>query len=236
MIPLRDDIPSRTFPGVTVAIIIVNVMAFLNELRLGPFLEDFLRDYALVPIRYTDGSIATHFSLFEQATPFLTSMFLHGGWLHLIGNMWTLWIFGDNVEDRLGHGRYLGLYLLGGFAAGFVHIFTNSGSEIPTIGASGAVAAVMGSYFRFYPHARVETVIPPLFFGPVFELPAVLFIGWWALLQFFNGSLSLAAPRDAGGVAWWAHVGGFAFGAIVSVFAARQASRRRRYEEREGAW
>src|SRR5436190_1431813 len=120
MIPLRDDIPSRTFPGVTIVIIILNVIAFLNELRLGPNLEDFLRDYALVPIRYTDGSVASHFSLFEQAAPFLTSMFLHGGWLHLIGNMWTLWIFGDNVEDRLGHGRYLGLYLLGGFAFGMI--------------------------------------------------------------------------------------------------------------------
>ncbi|HKQ37988.1 MAG TPA: rhomboid family intramembrane serine protease [Verrucomicrobiae bacterium] len=235
MLPLRDDIPSRTFPGVTVFIIVLNVIAFLNELRLGPYLEDFLRDYALVPLRYTDGSVASHFSLFEQAVPFVSSMFLHGGWLHLIGNMWTLWIFGDNVEDRLGHGRYLGFYLLGGLAAGVVHVFTNSGSEIPTIGASGAVAAVMGSYFRFYPHARVETVIPPLFFGPVFDLPAVLFLGWWALLQFFNGSLSLAGPQEAGGVAWWAHVGGFAFGMIVSSITARKAPRRR-YEEREKAW
>ena len=219
----------------TVVIIILNVIAFLNELRLGPNLEDFLRDYALVPIRYTDGSVATHFSLFEQAAPFLTSMFLHGGWLHLIGNMWTLWIFGDNVEDRLGHGRYLGLYLLGGFAAGLLHVFTNSGSEVPTLGASGAVAAVMGSYFRFYPHARVETVIPPLIFGPIFELPAVVFLGWWALLQFFNGSLSLVgSSQEAGGVAWWAHVGGFAFGMIVSAFAARTPPRR--YEERERAW
>jgi hypothetical protein len=233
MLPLRDDIPSRTFPGVTVLIIIVNVIAFLNEMRLGEYLEEFLMDYALVPIRYTDGSVAAHFSLFEQAVPFLTSMFLHGGWIHLIGNMWILWIFGDNVEDRLGHGRYLGLYLLGGLAAGAVHIFTNGNSEIPTLGASGAVAAVMGSYFRFYPHARVETVIPPLFFGPVFELPAVIFLGWWLVLQFFNGSLSLAGPRDVGGVAWWAHVGGFVFGMGVSLFAARHASPRRRYDRHE---
>jgi len=236
MIPLRDDIPSRTFPGVTIAIIIANVLAFVNELRMGDGLEDFLHQYALVPIRYTDSSVGTHFSLFEQALPFLTSMFLHGGWIHLIGNMWVLWIFGDNVEDRLGHRRYVGLYLLGGFAAGALHVFTNAGSEVPTLGASGAVAAVMGSYFRFYPHARVETVIPPLFFGPVFELPAVLFLGWWALLQFFNGSLSLAAPHDAAGVAWWAHVGGFLFRMIVSLFASREAPRKRRYEQREAAW
>jgi membrane associated rhomboid family serine protease len=236
MLPLRDDIPSRTFPGVTVLLILLNVLAFLNELRMGEQIEDFLGQYALVPARYTDERVTAHFSLFEQALPFLTSMFLHGGWIHLIGNMWILWIFGDNVEDRLGHGRYLALYLSGGFAAGLMHVFTNSDSQIPTIGASGAVAAVMGSYFRFYPHARVETVIPPLFFGPIFELPAVIFLGWWALLQFFNGSLSLAARGDAGGVAWWAHVGGFAFGMIVSLFAAKESPRRRRYEEREAAW
>jgi membrane associated rhomboid family serine protease len=236
MLPLRDDIPSRTFPGVTVILILVNVIAFLNELRLGEQLEYFLLDYALVPIRYTDGDVSAHFSLFQQAVPFFTSMFLHGGWIHLIGNMWILWIFGDNVEDRLGHGRYLGLYLLGGLAAGIVHIWTNSDSQLPTIGASGAVAAVMGSYFRFYPHARVETIIPPMFLGPIFEVPAVLFLGWWALLQFFNGSLSLASPRDAGGVAWWAHIGGFVFGMLISLLAARHAPARRKYEEREAAW
>lgn len=149
MLPLRDDIPSRTFSGVTVLLILLNVVAFLNELRLTEGLEDFLLNYALVPIRYTDGSVAAQFSLFEQAAPFFSSMFLHGGWIHLIGNMWILWIFGDNVEDRLGHGRYLMLYLAGGVAAGAVHILTNSDSPVPTIGASGAVAAVMGSYFRF---------------------------------------------------------------------------------------
>src|SRR5688500_3752337 len=125
MLPLRDDIPSRTFPGVTVLLILLNVVAFLNELRLAEGLEDFLTHYALIPIRYTDGTVASQFSLFEQAVPFFSSMFLHGGWIHLIGNMWILWIFGDNVEDRLGHRRYLLLYLLGGVAAGVVHIFTN---------------------------------------------------------------------------------------------------------------
>ena len=236
MLPLRDDIPSRTFPGVTVFLIIVNVIAFLNEMRLADGLEDFLLNYALVPIRYTDGSVSSQFSLVEQAIPFFTSMFLHGGWIHLIGNMWILWIFGDNVEDRLGHGRYLMLYLVGGVAAGAVHIFTNGDSPVPTIGASGAVAAVMGSYFRFYPHARVETIIPPMFLGPVFELPAVMFLGWWLILQLFNGSLSLLGTNNVGVVAWWAHVGGFVFGMVVSLFAARHAPERRRYEEREAAW
>ena len=142
MIPLRDDIPSRTFPGVTIAIIIANVLAFVNELRMGDGLEDFLHQYALVPIRYTDSSVGTHFSLFEQALPFLTSMFLHGGWIHLIGNMWVLWIFGDNVEDRLGHRRYVGLYLLGGFAAGALHVFTNAGSEAASRAAGFAIGVL----------------------------------------------------------------------------------------------
>src|SRR5439155_15666433 len=206
MLPLRDNIPSRRFPAVTLGIILLNVLVFFQELKLGPHVEDFMLNWGIVPARYAQAS--QFFSLSEKILPLFSSMFLHGGWIHLIGNMWVLWIFGDNVEDRLGHRRYLGLYLLGGFAAGALHVLTNAGSQVPTLGASGAVAAVMGSYFRFYPHARVETVIPPLFFGPVFELPAVLFLGWWALLQFFNGSLSLAAPHDAAGVAWWAHVGG----------------------------
>jgi rhomboid family protein len=136
--------------------------------------------------------------------------------------MWTLWIFGDNVEDRLGRARYIGLYLAGGVAAALMHIATNSGSPVPTIGASGAIAAVMGAYFRFYPFARVETLIPPFFFGPTFVLPAVLFLGWWFLLQFFNGTLSLGT-RGPGfsGVAWWAHVGGFLFGFLCCLPAKR---------------
>ena len=137
--------------------------------------------------------------------------------------MWTLWIFGDNVEDRLGRSRYISLYLASGIAASILHILTNSNSPIPTIGASGAIAGVMGAYFRFFPHARVETVIPPLFFGPVFVLPAVVFLGWWFLLQFFNGTLSLAAEnRGFSGIAWWAHVGGFAFGFLVCIFSRRE--------------
>jgi membrane associated rhomboid family serine protease len=158
-------------------------------------------------------------------------MFLHGGWLHLFGNMWTLWIFGDNVEDRLGHGRFLGLYVISGFAAGLVHIITNPHSGVPTIGASGAVAGIMGAYFRFFPHARVETVIPPFFFGPVFVLPALIFLGWWFLLQFFNGALSLLARSgDFAGVAWWAHVGGFAVGMILVLFARRKPPRRLHFD------
>ncbi len=225
MIPLRDDVPSSRFPAATVGIIAINAAIFLRELALGPHLQDFLLNYSILPARYTNAQVASFFTLKEQVFAFFSSMFLHGGWIHLLGNMWTLWIFGDNVEDRLGRLRYIGLYLASGIAAALLHIFTNAGSLIPTIGASGAIAGVMGAYFRFYPSARVETLIPPFFFGPTFVLPAVLFLGWWFLLQFFNGALSLGA-RGPGfnGVAWWAHVGGFLFGFLVCLGARRRRS------------
>jgi len=223
MLPIRDDIPSSRFPAVTVGIIAVNVLVFLQELKLGSRLDDMLVEFAIIPARYTVPDVARLFSLPQQVFALFSSMFLHGGWLHLLGNMWTLWIFGDNVEDRLGRVRYLGLYLAGGLAAALLHIFTNAGSGVPTIGASGAIAAVMGAYFRFYPHARIQTLVPPFFFGPYFVLPAVLFLGWWFLLQFFNGALSLhASGQGFSGVAWWAHVGGFIFGFGIALFARRE--------------
>jgi len=223
MIPIRDDIPSSRFPVVTLAIIVANVLVFLHELKLGPHLQDLMLTYAVIPVRYTSPEVAHLFSLREQIFAIFSSMFLHGGWLHLIGNLWTLWIFGDNVEDRLGHARYLALYLAGGVAAALLHIYTNAGSPVPTIGASGAIAGVMGAYFRFYPYARVETLVPPFIFGPTFVLPAVLFLGWWFLLQFFNGALSLGARNTSfTGVAWWAHVGGFLFGLTVCLLARRR--------------
>ena len=223
MLPIRDNIPSRRFPAITLALIAANTLVFLWELQLGPrMLERAFVELAIIPVRYSIPEIAESFSLSEQVLPFFSSMFLHGGWLHLIGNMWTLWIFGDNVEDRLGRWKYLLLYLASGVAAALLHIYTNLGSQVPTIGASGAIAGVMGAYFRFYPQARVETVIPPFIFGPYFDLPAVLFLGWWFLLQFFNGALSLGAgARGFGGIAWWAHVVGFAFGVAVCLFARR---------------
>jgi membrane associated rhomboid family serine protease len=227
MLPLRDDIPSRTFPAVTISLIVLNVLVFLYELMLGSRLEYLLLDFAVVPARYTDPDVARQFNIIEQAVPFLSSMFLHGGWLHLFGNMWILWIFGDNVEDRLGHRGFLALYLVSGFAAALLHIFTNKYSSVPTIGASGAVAGVMGAYFRFFPHARVDTVIPPFFFGPVFVLPAILFLGWWFLLQFLNGTMTLLARQgEFAGVAWWAHVGGFLVGVFWVLFAPRRPRKR----------
>jgi membrane associated rhomboid family serine protease len=209
-----------------VGLIFVNVMFFLWELSLGRRLERAFIELAIIPVRYSDPDIAQFFSFQEQVVPFFSSMFLHGGWLHLIGNMWTLWIFGDNVEDRLGPGRYLALYLACGVAAALMHIYTNLHSRMPTIGASGAVAGVMGAYFRFYPHAKIETLIPPFFLGPYIVLPAVLFLGWWFFLQFFNGALSLAAgSKGFGGIAWWAHVGGFVFGVGVCLFSRRNLPR-----------
>src|SRR5205085_3515441 len=145
---------SSRFPAATVAIITLNVLVFLRELKLGPQLEEMLVSYAIIPARYTVQEIAQQFTLPQQVFALFSSMFLHGGWIHLLGNMWTLWIFGDNVEDRLGRARYLALYLAGGMAAALLHIFTNAGSVVPTIGASGAIATIMGAYFRFYPFAR----------------------------------------------------------------------------------
>ena len=237
MLPLRDDIPSKRFPVLTVAIIVANVAVFLFELKQGPELGEFLFAWGFVPERYTDARIAASFTLGQHAAPFLTSMFLHGGWMHLFGNMWTLWIFGDNVEDRLGRVGFVALYLVGGFVATLLHLITNAHSPLPTIGASGAVAAVMGAYFRLYPRARVHTVILP-FVWFVFELPAVVFLGWWFLLQFFSGAVSLADRSEhVGGVAWWAHIGGFAFGLIVALFLRDERPRRRRAQwDEEDSW
>jgi membrane associated rhomboid family serine protease len=236
MLPLRDNIPARRYPGVTFGLVALNVFAFLYELRLGSDLEVFLFRWGLVPVRYTHLEIAQFFSLPQQLLPFFTSQFLHGGWTHLLGNLWILWIFGDNVEDRVGHGRYLLLYLCGGAMAGLLHVTVSANSSAPTIGASGAVAVVMGAYFRFYPQARVTTLIPPFFLGPFLELPAVLFLGVWFLIQFFSGTLSLLThPGHIGGIAWWAHIGGFLFGALTChIFA--DSPVRRRPEEREGDW
>ena len=221
MLPIRDDVPSSRFPIVTVGLIAANVLMFLQQLRLGPDLQEALIVYAIIPARYTQLEVAQQFSWAQQIFSFFSSMFLHGGWMHLLGNMWILWIFGDNVEDRLGRTRYLVLYLASGIAAALLHIFTNPNSQIPTLGASGAIAGVMGAYFRFYPHARVETIIPPFLFS-TFRLPAVVFLGWWFVLQFLNGAMSLGGQGHSAGIAWWAHVGGFLFGFVICLYAKRE--------------
>lgn len=215
MIPLRDVIPSRTRPVVTMALILVNALVFLRQVSLPPdVLEAFIHAFGLVP---------AHFSW----TTIVTSMFVHGGLMHAAGNMLYLWIFGDNVEDRMGHGRFLVFYLLSGIGAALAQTWAAPDSPVPMVGASGAIAGVMGAYFVLYPRSRVLTLIP--FPITVVEIPAVYFLGVWFLMQFVNGVATLA-PADtgqiAGGVAFWAHAAGFGVGAAL-VFLFRRPERQR---------
>jgi len=208
MIPLRDVIPSRTTPYITLTIIGLNAVAWLFELSMGEReLTQFLFFYGVVPAAFSWPTL-------------ITSMFLHGGWSHFIGNMWYLWIFGDNVEDRLGHGRFIVFYLLCGIAAAVGQIVMDPHSELPTIGASGAIAGVMGAYFVLYPQSRVLTLIPWIFIQIV-EIPAIVLLGFWFLMQFLSaGAIAVtSSSHGGGGVAFAAHVAGFVVGAIgVFVF------------------
>jgi len=216
MIPIRDAIRSRTFPVINMVIIALNVLAFLWQLSQGPQLKEALYLYGIVPFRYSDPELSTQFTRFQQYLPFLTSMFLHGGFLHIIGNMWFLYIFGDNIEDRLGHIRYLIFYLLCGVTAGLVHLYTNWDSKIPTIGASGAISGVMGAYLLLYPRSKILTLIPIFLFIQFIEIPAFIFLGYWLLIQLFSASLT---PRNVGGIAFWAHIGGFIAGLLfIKIF------------------
>ena len=213
MIPLRDTIRSETYPVVNSCIIAINVLVFFVQLSLPQGFNAFINVYGLVPARYSVPQVSADFTTGQQVFSFLTFMFLHGGFLHLIGNMWFLYIFGDNVEDRLGHFRYLVFYLMCGLASGISHLLLNWHSPIPTIGASGAIAGVMGAYFLLYPRAKVLTLIPIFIFFHFAELPAFLFLGIWMLFQFISAAAS-SVQADGGGIAWWAHIGGFVFGII----------------------
>jgi membrane associated rhomboid family serine protease len=214
MIPLRDVIPSRTVPVVTIGLIAANALVFLFQLSLP--------DRSLRALFYTYGLVPAAF-----AWPTLfTSMFLHAGWLHIIANMWFLWIFGDNVEDRMGHGRYLVFYLLCGVAAALGQSVIDPESSKPMVGASGAIAGVMGAYFVLYPRSRILTLLPIFFFIQIVEVPAVVFLGLWFAFQLFSGVGSVAAHSQVGGVAVWAHVAGFVFG-LIGVFLFRRPERAR---------
>ena len=220
MFPIRDTIPSRRTPIAVYSIILVNSLIFLLQLQLPePVLERFFYTFGIVPARYTHPDWALSLGLpVDNYWPFITSMFLHGSWMHIIGNMWMLWIFGDNVEDQMGPLRFVLFYLCCGIAAGVVHFVTNSSSTLPTIGASGAIAGVMGAYFLMFPHSQVITLIP-IFVYPLFvALPAVTFLGLWFLMQFLSGVGSLTAAGQVGGIAWWAHIGGFIAGMILCPF------------------
>jgi membrane associated rhomboid family serine protease len=215
MIPLKDDTPRYSTPIVTILLIATNTAVFLHQVSLGPRLgQKLVFLYGVIPARI-DAALAGHAQLGLALEPLLTSMFLHGGWLHLIGNMWFLWIFGDNVEDAFGHFGYLAFYLFCGIASGVVHTIANSGSRLPALGASGAIAGVMGAYIVLYPRAKVLTLVPLIIFFFTIRLPAFIILGYWFLLQFLNGVGSLGVT-EAGGVAWWAHIGGFALGALIA--------------------
>lgn len=214
-LPLRDKNPRSTTPVVTVLLIVANTLVFLYQITLPAKVEQrFLAEFALTPAIFFHTLGAPGIPLQSALMPLITCMFLHGGWLHLLGNMWFLWVFGDNVEDRLGHLAYIWFYLLCGLGAGVLHLLLNANSKLPTLGASGAISGVLGAYLILFPRARVLTLVFLVFFIFTVELPAVLVLGWWFVIQFLSGLESLGM-RSAGGVAWWAHIGGFVLGVML---------------------
>jgi membrane associated rhomboid family serine protease len=237
MIPIRDDQPRFSTPYVTYFLVALNVVVFVFELLIGAqgqgALNALVYEFGVVPQHVTAALTTPGVSLTAAFVPILTSMFLHGSWLHILGNMWVLWIFGDNIEDHLGHFLYLVFYLVCGFAAAFTHILLNAGSNVPTVGASGAIAGVMGAYFVLYPRARVLTLVPLIVFFTFWWLPAWIVLGYWFLIQFFSGAATSVAYTNAssGGIAFWAHVGGFVMG-ILLIKLIPQRQRRYRY----GTW
>lgn len=211
MIPIRDTIPSKNYPVVNTTIIGINVILYLIEMAQGPNLDRFVYIYGLVPARYTVPQIASYFTFGQQALSLLSFMFLHGGFWHILGNMWFLYIFGDNVEDRLGPFRYLVFYLLCGLVSGLSQILFNLHSNTPTIGASGAIAGVMGAYLILHPRSKILTLIPIIIIPWFIEIPAFFFLGFWFFLQFINAA---GSHGNISGIAWWAHIGGFVFGMV----------------------
>jgi membrane associated rhomboid family serine protease len=225
MFPIRDTIPSRRLPVVTWLVVVLNALAFAYELSLPhPVLERLLHERGLVPLRLAHalGDPADVVGLGAPLATLVTSTFLHGGWLHVIFNLWTLLIFGDNVEDRMGRMRFLVFYLLCGALAGAAHVAFNAGSEIP----SGAIAGVMGAYLVLFPGARVVTLVPILFYPVFVELPAFVFLLLWFLGQVLSGTLAVVAPEEAGGIAFLAHVGGFVAGVLLHWVFVRPARKR----------
>jgi membrane associated rhomboid family serine protease len=239
MIPIRDSTPSRTVPVVTRVLILINALVFFYELTLpDKSLENLFYMFGIVPARFTDPAWASAAGFPAGGWwVFLSHQFLHGGWLHILSNMWMLWIFGNNVEDALGHLRYGVFYLLSGVLAGLAQLLAQPHSQVPSLGASGAIAGVLGAYFLLYPKARV-TVLLPVFFTPFFfELPAVLYLGLWFVSQLFNGTLALASPEQVGGIAFWAHVGGFSTGMLLCrLFVRRQLRPRFDESKMERVW
>jgi membrane associated rhomboid family serine protease len=212
MIPLRDSVLSETYPAVTVGIIALNTAVWFYEVSLGSLADRFLFEYGLVPFRFVTFYRFEGGFLDNAFVPMISSIFLHGGWLHVIGNMWFLWIFGDNIEDRLGHFKFLAFYLLCGVGASLLHIMYEPASRLPMIGASGAISGVLGAYLLSYPHARVYTLLILFILLYPVEIPAFVFLILWFVFQFVSGASQASVQQDAGGVAYMAHIGGFIIG------------------------
>jgi membrane associated rhomboid family serine protease len=224
MLPLADTIPSRTFPLVNWLLISANVFFFLLTLSAGPDAYELMLLMGVVPSDVLANPM-------EFVTLF-TSMFLHGGWAHLFSNMLALYIFGDNIEDRMGSGRYLVFYLLCGLLASGTHIAFNPASHVPSVGASGAISGVLGAYILLFPSSRVITLIPIFFFPLIVQLPALVYLGIWFFSQLFNGTLAIVGGvQEYGGVAWWAHAGGFVAGLLLVMLFVRRPVRRAYIDE-----
>jgi membrane associated rhomboid family serine protease len=233
MIPIRDDTPTYSTPFINYLLIGLNTLIFLFELSLNPQVRQaFVYQFGVEPVRVLTalGLAQVHVPQ-ASAVPLLTSMFLHASWLHLIGNMWVLWIFGDNIEDHLGHFPYLVFYLVSGLAASLLHILLNPNSTIPSVGASGAIAGVMGAYFLLFPSARVLTLVPLIIFFTFIWLPAWIVLGYWFVLQFLSGAATSIAysSKTSGGIAFWAHVGGFVAGLLMIKLMPQRIRPRSRY-------
>jgi len=219
MFPLKDTVPNRSFPAATWLLIALSGVVFYFETTLPQdALEQLIRLFGVVPAEYYRPYYRRHGLPLIDYLSFLTTMFLHGGWLHFLGNMWFLRIFGSKVEDCMGHGRFLAFYLISGIFASMFYIYFSPRSAMPVIGASGAIAGVMGAYYVMFPRAKILTVIPIFIFPWFVELPAFIFLGWWFLLQLFSGTVTLVLPVTGGGVAWWGHIGGFIAGIILVPF------------------
>src|SRR4029077_3518353 len=215
--PIQDSVPSRSVPVVTRALILINVVVFFFELSLSrESIIQLFYLFGVVPARFTDPEWAASIGFpIGSYWSLLTHQFLHGGWLHIVANMWTLWIFGDNVEDRMGPLRFIIFYLVCGLLAALTQVLVTPDATIPSVGASGAIAGVLGAYLMFFPTARLVVLLPIFFFPFFFEVPAVLYLVLWFFINLFSGTAALAGPQEVGGIAWWAHVGGFVSGMLL---------------------
>jgi membrane associated rhomboid family serine protease len=228
MIPLKDMTPRRSFPIITLLLILVNVLVFFHQELLPPSAQEaFIKTYGLVPAKMSLALAGRRYTPEQAFLPLFTCMFLHGGWLHIIGNMWFLWIFGANVEDRLSSLPYLLFYLICGLGSGVSQAIFSWGSHVPSIGASGAISGVLGAYIVFFPASRILTLVPIIIIWFTWKIPAVIFIGLWFIVQFLSGLSSLGSAAT-GGVAWWAHVGGFLIGVVIALMVRSAGGARQR--------